>query len=29
VRISFHSWRSRPLDLQAGWRTKHCPVHTE
>jgi hypothetical protein len=21
VRISFHSWRSRPLDLRAGWRT--------
>jgi hypothetical protein len=19
--ISFHSWRSRPLDLRAGWRT--------
>jgi hypothetical protein len=30
VRISFHfSWRSRPLDLRAGWRTGHCPVHTE
>jgi hypothetical protein len=28
VRISFHSWRSRPLDLWAGWRTGHCPVHT-
>jgi hypothetical protein len=28
VRISFHSWRSRPLDLRAGWRTRHCPVHT-
>jgi hypothetical protein len=28
VRISFHSWRSRPLDLRAGWRTGHCPVHT-
>jgi hypothetical protein len=28
VRISFHSWCSRPLDLQAGWRTRHCPVHT-
>jgi hypothetical protein len=26
VRISFHSWRSRPLDLRAGWRTGHCPV---
>jgi hypothetical protein len=28
VRISFHSWRSRPLDLRAVWRTGHCPVHT-
>jgi hypothetical protein len=28
VRISFHSRRSRPLDLRAGWRTGHCPVHT-
>jgi hypothetical protein len=28
VRISFHSWRSRPLELRAGWRTEHCPVHT-
>jgi hypothetical protein len=28
VRISFHSWRSRPLNLRAGWRTGHCPVHT-
>jgi hypothetical protein len=28
VRISFHSWCSRPLDLRAGWRTGHCPVHT-
>jgi hypothetical protein len=28
VRISFHSWRSRPLDLRAGWCTRHCPVHT-
>jgi hypothetical protein len=28
VRISFHSWRSRPLDLWAGWRTGHCPVDT-
>jgi hypothetical protein len=26
--ISFHSWRSRPLQLRAGWRTGHCPVHT-
>jgi hypothetical protein len=26
--ISFHSWRSRPLQLRAGWRTRHCPVHT-
>jgi hypothetical protein len=24
--ISFHSWRSRPLQLHAGWRTGHCPV---
>jgi hypothetical protein len=24
--ISFHSWRSRPLQLQARWRTGHCPV---
>jgi hypothetical protein len=28
VRITFHSWRNRPLDLRAGWRTGHCPVHT-
>jgi hypothetical protein len=28
VRISFLKWRSRLLDLQAGWRTGHCPVHT-
>jgi hypothetical protein len=28
VWISFHSWRSQPLDLRAGWRTEHCPVHT-
>jgi hypothetical protein len=27
VRISFHSWRSRPLDLRAGWHTGQCPVH--
>jgi hypothetical protein len=27
--ISFHPWRNRPLQLQAGWRTGHCPVHTE
>jgi hypothetical protein len=26
--ISFHFWRSRPLQLRAGWRTGHCPVHT-
>jgi hypothetical protein len=26
--IPFHSWRSRPLQLRAGWRTGHCPVHT-
>jgi hypothetical protein len=26
--FSFHSWRSRPLQLRAGWRTGHCPVHT-
>jgi hypothetical protein len=24
--ISFHSWRSQPLQLRAGWRTGHCPV---
>jgi hypothetical protein len=28
VQISFHSWCSRPLDLRAGWRTGHCPMHT-
>jgi hypothetical protein len=28
VWISFHSWCSRLLDLRAGWRTGHCPVHT-
>jgi hypothetical protein len=28
VRISFHSWRRRLLDLRAGWYTGHCPVHT-
>jgi hypothetical protein len=28
VRISFLIWRSRPLQLRAGWRTGHCPVHT-
>jgi hypothetical protein len=22
------SWRSRSLDLRAGWRTGHSPVHT-
>jgi hypothetical protein len=26
--ISFHFWSSRPLQLRAGWRTEHCPVHT-
>jgi hypothetical protein len=26
VRISFLIWRSRPLQLWAGWRTGHCPV---
>jgi hypothetical protein len=26
--ISFNSWRSRPLQLRASWRTGHCPVHT-
>jgi hypothetical protein len=26
--ISFLFWRSRPLQLWAGWRTEHCPVHT-
>jgi hypothetical protein len=28
VWISFLIWRSRPLQLRAGWRTEHCPVHT-
>jgi hypothetical protein len=28
VRISFLIWRSRPLQLRAGWRTGHCLVHT-
>jgi hypothetical protein len=28
VRFSFLIWRSRPLQLWAGWRTGHCPVHT-
>jgi hypothetical protein len=28
VRISFHSWRSRPLDLRVGWHTGYCLVHT-
>jgi hypothetical protein len=28
VRISFLIWRSRPLQLRAGWRTGHSPVHT-
>jgi hypothetical protein len=28
VRISFLIWRSRPLQLRAGWRTGHCPMHT-
>jgi hypothetical protein len=27
--ISFHSWRSRSLQLRVGWRTGHCLVHTE
>jgi hypothetical protein len=22
--ISFHFWRSRPLQLRDGWRTGHC-----
>jgi hypothetical protein len=26
--ISFHIWRIRPLVLEIGWRTGHCPVHT-
>jgi hypothetical protein len=26
--ISFQFWRSRPLQLSAGWRTGHCPIHT-
>jgi hypothetical protein len=25
--ISFQFWLSRPLQLRAGWRTRHCPVH--
>jgi hypothetical protein len=28
VRISFLSWRSRPLAPGSRWRTGHCPVHT-
>jgi hypothetical protein len=28
VWISFHSWRSRPLDLWASWHIGHCLVHT-
>jgi hypothetical protein len=28
VRIFFLIWRSRPLQLRAGWRTRHCPVLT-
>jgi hypothetical protein len=28
VPISFLFWRRRPLQLQAGWRTVHCLVHT-
>jgi hypothetical protein len=28
VQISFLNWRSRPLQLRAGWRTVHSPVHT-
>jgi hypothetical protein len=27
VPISFLFWRRRPLQLWAGWRTGHCPVH--
>jgi hypothetical protein len=27
--ISFHIGHSRPLVLEIGWRTGHCPVHTE
>jgi hypothetical protein len=27
--ISFHIGRCRPLGLGTGWRTGHCPVHTE
>jgi hypothetical protein len=27
VRISFHSWRSRPLDLRAGWCTGQSGAH--
>jgi hypothetical protein len=26
--ISYLFWRSQPLQLRAGWRTGHCPVHT-
>jgi hypothetical protein len=26
--ISFLFWRIRPLVLEIGWRTGHCPVHT-
>jgi hypothetical protein len=26
--ISIHIGRSRPLDLETGWSTGHCPVHT-
>jgi hypothetical protein len=29
VRISFLFWHRRPLHLGVGWRTGHCPVHTE
>jgi hypothetical protein len=28
VRISFLSWRSRPLAPRSRWRTGHCLVHT-
>jgi hypothetical protein len=28
VRISFLSWRSRPLAPGSRWRTGHCPVYT-
>jgi hypothetical protein len=28
VPIAFLFWHRRPLQLWAGWRTGHCPVHT-